>query len=199
MHKEVQARHFGASKKQMTLHTGCYYIAGKQKPFTFCGVSDSMQHDPSAVWAYLNPVLDEIKWNHPSVSKLIFFSDGPVTQYRQKNNFYLFTKQIVKKGFAEANWNFFEAGHGKGIPDGIGGTLKRTADRRVLEGADILSADDFIKNVQKHTKVSLYQIYQSDISVVEETIENSTLKTVPGTMRLHQIFFFLRRGANSHP
>lgn len=35
------------------------------------------------------------------------------------------------------SWNYYEAGHGKGAPDGIGGVTKRTADRLVAEGKDI--------------------------------------------------------------
>ena len=103
-------------------------------------------------------------------------------------NFYLLSTQIFQKGFKKASWNFFEAGHGKGIPDGIGGTLKRTADRRVLGGGNILSADDFINQVQKNTKIQLYEVSQGEISAVEEDIEDITKKTVPGTMKLHQVF-----------
>ncbi|KAI4893799.1 hypothetical protein NFI96_020780, partial [Prochilodus magdalenae] len=31
-------------------------------------------------------------------------------------------------GFTAGTWNFFEASHGKGAPDGVGGALKRRAD-----------------------------------------------------------------------
>ncbi len=34
-------------------------------------------------------------------------------------------------------WNFNEAGHGKGAPNGMGTTLKQTADKVVGEGHDI--------------------------------------------------------------
>ncbi|KAK3779335.1 hypothetical protein RRG08_028892 [Elysia crispata] len=52
-------------------------------------------------------------------------SDGPCSQYRQKHNFYLFTKHCHDLGFTSATWNFFEAGHGKGAPDGIGSSENR--------------------------------------------------------------------------
>ena len=32
------------------------------------------------------------------------------------------------------NWFFLEAGHGEGAADGVGGILKRTADRLVANG-----------------------------------------------------------------
>ena len=40
----------------------------------------------------------------------------------------------------EVLWHFFEAEHGKGASDGIGGALKRTADRMVSQRRDIRSA-----------------------------------------------------------
>lgn len=50
------------------------------------------------------------------------------TQYRQKGNFYLLSTEPYKFEFENVNWNYFEAGHGKGAPDGVGGALKRIAD-----------------------------------------------------------------------
>jgi len=34
----------------------------------------------------------------------------------------------------DGTWNFFEASHGKGAADGVGGVLKRTSDRLVKQG-----------------------------------------------------------------
>ena len=84
----------------------------------------------------------------------IFFSDGPSTQYKQKNNFYLFTPRIFKYGFKQGTWSFFESGHGKGAADGIGGTLKRIADRIVSHSTDISNVHEFI-----HFK----QVYQNKV------------------------------------
>ena len=42
-----------------------------------------------------------------------------------------------------ATWNYFKYGHGKGVPDGVGATLKRTADILVRQGADIPDAVTF--------------------------------------------------------
>ena len=64
--------------------------------------------------------------------------------------------------FSWAGWNFFAAGHGKGIPDAVGGTLKRTADRKVMEGCDILSSGDFIRVVSPRTCIKLYVVEESD-------------------------------------
>lgn len=91
---------------------------------------------------------------------------------------------MFEAGFKGASWNFLEAGHGKGIPDGVGGTLKRTADHCVRQGKeDIMNADAFIKTIQmSHTSIKLYKILQSDIDHTADKLEGKTLKTVPGTM-----------------
>nr|KAG5690558.1 hypothetical protein BaRGS_014691 [Batillaria attramentaria] len=70
--------------------------------------------------------------------------DGPTTQYRQKMNFYLFSTEVYKIGFTGGTWNFLAAGHGKGIPDGIGAAVKRAADNRVLHGADIVNSETLV-------------------------------------------------------
>lgn len=121
--EEIQSMHFGASKRQITLHTGVYYIGPNSKAESFCTVSDSLHHGPAAIWAHLEPILDMICSQH-KLSAIHFFSDGPCTQYRQKGNFYLFMKNMKEKKIKQATWNFSESGHGKGAPDGVGGAVK---------------------------------------------------------------------------
>lgn len=45
--EEVQAKHFGASKNQITLYTGMVYWDNDAQ--SFCTISDSNTHDPSAI------------------------------------------------------------------------------------------------------------------------------------------------------
>lgn len=48
-----------------------------------------------------------------------------------KKNLNLFSKQLFDMGFQCETWNFFEASHGKGAPDGVGGALKITPNAQV--------------------------------------------------------------------
>ena len=161
--EEVQAMHFGASRSQISLHTGVLYIAN-EKPFSFCSVSESTRHDPVVIWSHLNPVLEEVKKQNPEVEKVHFLSDGPTTQYRSKSNFFLLCSKMKEYGFRNASWNFSEASHGKGAPDGIGGVLKRTADRLVAQGKDILDAETFIQQViGAEVKVKIYRVTEQEI------------------------------------
>ena len=60
MAREVQGMHFGASKKQLTLHTGVIHVKDKEAE-TFCTVSDSFVHNPSGIWAHVKPIWAHVK------------------------------------------------------------------------------------------------------------------------------------------
>lgn len=70
---EVQSMHFGASKRQVTLHTVVFYTGKNQTANTFCTVSDSLNHGPAAIWTHLNPILRKIKTESPGVTSISFF------------------------------------------------------------------------------------------------------------------------------
>ena len=80
--------HFGGSHQQATLHTGDLYVS-QNDPTTFCTLSDCHLKDPVAIWAYLDPLLDKLHTDFPSVNQVHFFSDGPTTQYRQKRKMFI--------------------------------------------------------------------------------------------------------------
>ena len=62
MHSEI----FGASKKQLTLHTGVAHTGNKTaKSKTFCTVSEGLPHDPAGIRAHLIPVNEDIKTSQP--------------------------------------------------------------------------------------------------------------------------------------
>ena len=87
--REIQSMHFGASQNQITLHTGFFKTGTMESIQSFCGVSNSLQHDPASVCVFFNPVLVYIRESFPDVTTQHFVSDGPTTQYKQKGNFYL--------------------------------------------------------------------------------------------------------------
>ncbi|WAQ94248.1 hypothetical protein MAR_006719 [Mya arenaria] len=110
---EIQSMHFGASQRQVSVHTGIIY--SKEKIYPFATVSDCLMHSPA---------------------------DGPTTQYRNKTNMFMFSFKIFDLGYKYGTWNYLEAGHGKGAADGIGATVKRTADSFVLTGHEVKCAED---------------------------------------------------------
>lgn len=130
--------YFGASKHQLALHTGVVYYHlsdvseedgySKQPCISFYSVSDNLQHNACAVWAHLQPILQMIAQKFPNVNTLHFQSDRTTSQYRNRTNFFLFQYFCNLLSLESANYNFTEAGHGKGSADGIRSVIKRTAD-----------------------------------------------------------------------
>jgi hypothetical protein len=161
--REVQSAHFGASHEQVSLHTGIIY-ASPNVTEPFCTISDSVRHDACGVWAHLTPVLKHIRSNYPNVICIHFWSDSPSSQYRNRKNMFLFSREIYSFGFTCGTWNFFEAGHGKGAPDGIGAALKRTADAIVSKGIDIPNATSFYHCMNGNVAIKLHFIPSEQVS-----------------------------------
>ncbi|XP_022194488.2 uncharacterized protein LOC111052160 isoform X2 [Nilaparvata lugens] len=186
---EVQSFHFGGSRNQVTLHTGIMYTS-TEKPLPFATVSPNKEHGPAAIWAHLKPVLEYLKIEHPDVSTVHFFSDGPSSQYKQKQNFYLFTTQVYELGFQNATWSFFESSHGKGAPDGVGGALKRMANHYVAHGCDITDATVFFNLMKEKSKIKLFYVTDNDIEQSFENLPSIPLKTIAGTRGIHQVITY---------
>ena len=185
---ETQSVHFGTSRQQVSLHTGVLYYrnlttegidAAKLCCRSFCTISESMRHDPSAIWAHLKPIFSMIEDSFPQIDTLHFWSDGPTTQYRNKHSFAIFSLLHSFGKFQTATWNFTESGHGKGAADGIGGSLKRQADALVAHGQDITSASVlFSALLGAKTLTKLYMTAKDDISIIDGQFDTSAVKRV---------------------
>ncbi|KAG5880778.1 hypothetical protein JTB14_015287 [Gonioctena quinquepunctata] len=149
--EEIQAVHFGGGRQQVTLHTGVFYLKNPDdtvKAQSFCTLSDNNRHDSIAVWAHLKPIFDWLENQRPNIHAVHILSDSPVNQYRNKFVFHIVSHHL-KYFLPDINnftWNYSEPGHGKGAPDGVGGTLKRSADQAVAEGKDVTDLN-VLKNV----------------------------------------------------
>ncbi|KAI4829042.1 hypothetical protein KUCAC02_023105 [Chaenocephalus aceratus] len=160
------------------------YTAGKSQ--AYATISDSLRHDERAVWGHLKPVLDEVLSN-TGITTVHFMSDGPLTQYRNRKNVYLMCTMPFLRGIKEITWNFSEKAHGKGAPDGIGGSVKRGADAFVLQGSDIQQPQDLFSFLEKsNSNVKFYWVSEDDITRVDEALPND-VPVVKGTLNIHQV------------
>ena len=186
LNTEVQAFHFAGSRKQATLHTCVVYTANGTH--TYATISDCLRHDERAVWAHLEPVLrDAIARSEIPPSSLHVFSDGPVTQYRNRKNFYLLSTVPFLSGFQKISWNFSEKAHGKGAPDGVGGAVKRLADTAVQRGKSLQSPEDFYQFLKDQTSsVTYFWISEDAIERYDDKVP-AVVPAVKGTMKLHQV------------
>lgn len=183
--KEVQQRHYGASKQSITLHTGVIFF--QKCCQSFVTISDDNCHEPHAIWAHILPIIKLAKEINPNLKVIHHFSDGPSSQYRQKKNFFLLNFFTEKLKLSYATWSFSEAGHGKSLADGIGGAFKRQLDKRVLYGEDVINATDAHRILQRTMKtVKSFFVSSDDIKSMKKLIPEG-IRAVPGTMKLHQI------------
>ncbi|CAH0730340.1 unnamed protein product, partial [Brenthis ino] len=188
--EEIQAHQFSGSRNQVTLHTVVVYVYDKDKKYealSFCTISPCNIHQPAAIWAHLHPILIKIIENYPGIDTIHYFSDGPFSQYRQKANFYLACTKTFSYGFQAFSWSFFEAGHGKGPADGIGGFLKRAADKKVATGTDVTDALQFYEVLKESSKIQLFYVTKEEIDGIQRDIPKNLLP-LPGTKEVHQIF-----------
>ena len=182
---EIQAFHFGGSRKQATIHTIVAYTSGSHQ--SYATISDSLRHDERSVWAHLKPVLEDLKKENPTITTLHCMSDGPVTQYRNRRNFYLMSTVPILLGFKKLTWNFSEKCHGKGAPDGVGGAIKRLADDHVKKGGDIQKPEDLYQLLQSTaSNIRHFWVSETDVSRYDEAVPDN-LPPVKGTFKIHQI------------
>ena len=92
-----------------------------------------------------------------------------------------------------ANWNYFEAGHGKGWCDGIGGTVKRLADDAVTQNEVVIQdpLEFFVwsQETQNEIKIRYLFVSSEETKVCKKLLQEraDTLKPVVGTMKVHAV------------
>lgn len=137
--------------------------------------------------AHIMPLLKKYLNNkEASIDTLHFVSDSPANQYRNKKIFYFLQHFIPHKfpSLRKITWNYSEAGHGKGAPDGVGATIKRTCDRLVALGKDI---EKFVAAAkEKNENIYIEIIKGEDIEGVEKYVPDF-INCFKGTMKIHQV------------
>lgn len=189
--KEVQSMHFGPNRKELCLHTGVIYTYDFQYNETrttcACTVSECLRHDAPAIWAHLIPLIQLAFEKNPLIDTLHFQSDSPTSQYRNKYMFHIIS--ALSTDFPEIiniTWNYSEAGHGKGAPDGVGAVIKRTADNALTYGQDVSSLDQFVQVIKSQVEnVIVLTVTEHDVSLKESQIPKN-LKPFSGTLKVHQ-------------
>lgn len=192
---EVQGYHWDNS--QSTLHPFVVYYKCNDsvKSLSMCCISDHMQHNTTAVHVFLRHFVNNVKLQlaHRQIKKIIYFSDGAASQYKNYKNLTNLTYHQEDFGI-EAEWHFFASCHGKSPCDGIGGTVKRLARRASLQATSpsnyILTPEDlYTWALHKIQGINMFFVSSQKIKSHEGFLEHrySTVMTVPGT-RSHHAF-----------
>lgn len=188
--REIQSMHFGGSHDQVTLHTGVLYYrecdSNLVKSMSFCTMSECMRHDASAICAHLEQILTYVQTLLPPIRNIHFLSDGPSTQYRNKKMFFFIMHFLSKFSQNTITWNYSESGHGKGAPDGVGGSLKRMADQIVAEGKDVACYKTLVEQLSSKSNVKIFSVTLKRIEDMD-TLLPPDIPGFKGTMQTHQV------------
>lgn len=150
-----------------------------------------MVHDTVAVYAFQKHLIADIKNIAPSVEKVIYFTDGSSSQYKNKKNFVNVCHHVKDFG-KKAEWNFFASSHGKNACDGIGGTTKREITRVSLQRPytnQILTPKDVYEYCSQNISGVTYQyVSREEITENEKKLENrfQFCQRIPGTRVYHR-------------
>ena len=191
---EIQTAHW--NQEQVTIFTVAVWTKGTAGGDNVCEshaiVSDETTHDKKSVAVFMSQVIEKfIKERHPEIKQVYVFSDGPSSQFKNKYiaNFIHTLNKIV-----QIQWNYFATSHGKGVVDGIGGTVKRIVWNAVMsrKSPAVVDAQSFFELANSLTtsvKVSLVNRKEmkgiSDLLCLEECFSEALC--LPGISRFHCI------------
>lgn len=188
---EIQSFHW--VNTQATVHPFVLYFKedGKLKHKCICILSDHLKHDTAVFYCFQQILTHHIKEVHPNIKKLLYFTDGAASQYKNKKNFANLCNH--KKDFdLDAEWHFFGSSHGKNACDGVGGTTKREVAKGSLQrplNDQILNVDDMFSFCnEKLTKIKYFLIKSEEIAKISETLKKrfDCSATVVGTRSYHK-------------
>ncbi|XP_033625038.1 uncharacterized protein LOC117288334 [Asterias rubens] len=189
---ETQSAHWNHG--QATLFTAHAWI--KSNPDTTCTresyvlVSDELLHGKLSVHAFMTHIFSDLKQKYQSIQKISVFSDGASSQFKQRflfSNLHMWEEQFD----VELRWHFFATSHGKGVVDGLGGTVQRSVWRYVRSGkAEAVTPMSFFQvAAERNPNVCIHFIPKTGIEQSKTMLETHWEKTVsvPNTQKIHSV------------
>lgn len=136
-----EAQGFHWNNSMATVHPFVIYFkernqeTGKQElvNWSFVFISYCLAHNTVLVHAFQKKLMLYLRNYLPNLKKLYYFSDGSAAQYKNRKNFLNLCYHKEDFDGLEAEWHFYATSHGKGVCDGVGGTVKRLAAKASLQ------------------------------------------------------------------
>lgn len=191
---EIQdaAQAFYYNKPQCTLHPICIYFKADNelKIKSLIIIAENLKHNVEAVYQFQTKLVEYVKRQYGN-KKIIFFTDGAASQYKNKKNFLnlcLFERDFGLK----AIWNFFATSHGKSPCDALGGAFKRNVRnhnmKHPIDGID--NPKKLFEWTQKikDGKIEFIFCSQNEYDEFEKKLNDRfqrKIKTLAGTQSLH--------------
>lgn len=188
--EEIQSAYW--NMESVTLHPVVlyYHDDGEVSHSSFVVVSEVLNHNTSMVKAIIEKVMIWVKRIKPDTKFVHYWTDSPVSQYRNKMIFDVVVQHLNLFGI-QASWQYFEASHGKGACDGVGGVVKRSADTAIKSGkATITRGKEFYEwGLTTGGKIGYEYVEKAEYEEANEEIETRQKTVVPvkGTLKLHSV------------
>ena len=187
---EVQSAYF--DKGSVILHPVVTYYKDADKNLKHTSrvyISDTPSHTSGTVFAFMKQITDHVKSEYPGVKCIHYVTDSPTSQYRNQYTMYMTAYHETYFG-VRASWQYFEAGHGKGPCDGVGGTTKRLADSAVKRQTVIIqNAKDFFMwgECQNQSQIKYDYVPKSKCDDAREELLSMKTKQIKGTLDIHSV------------
>ena len=139
---------------------------------SFVLVSDDLTHTQYSVYIFMECIMKHLREKFPSIRVLNVFSDGAGSQFKQRFLFWNL-HYWQQDHHLKLTWNFFATSHGKGVVDGLGGTVKRAVWRYVRSGqVHITTAEEYAKIAeQRNPKIHVQFIAKGDIDQIKPQLD----------------------------
>ena len=130
---EAQGFHWNNAQATVLPFVIYYRHSGEECHLSYVVISDYLHHDTVAVYLFQKSLITFLKRVLPSSpKKIVHFSDGAASQYKNRKNFINLCNHEADLGIQD-EWHFSATSDGKGASDGVGGTVKRLAARASLQ------------------------------------------------------------------
>lgn len=194
-----EAQGFHWNNSMATVHPVVVYYKGKDqetgnqillhKSIVF--ISDCLTHNTVLVHVFQKKLIEFLRGIFPNLKKLYYFSDGSAAQYKNCKNFVNLCYHKEDFDGIEAEWHFYATAHGKGVCDGVGGTVKRLAAKASLQSPtdnQILTPFQLFQwGVRNIPSVTFFYVTNEEY-VEEEKVLKTRFKeavAVVGTQKFH--------------
>lgn len=201
---EVQGWYWNNS--QCTIHPFVIYYKDNNNVLQHTSliiISECLKHNFSAVRLFQQKLMTFLNTKFNAINKILFFSDGAGSQYKNKYNFYHLC-QFQNLYGCSVEWHFFATSHGKGPCDGIGGTLKRLAAKASLQRTfdnQILTANQLYEWAISGQSAMNYEYctipdYDESDKYVKQHFKN--VKVISGTQKFHAFILSSKNRLQNH-
>ena len=140
-------------------------------------ITPDKDHSHVATYHLNSYLLETIKTFIPNIEKVLFWSNGCVSQFK---SCYVFQDTAHLDSSITIDWNYFESHHGKGAVDGIGGCIKQKVFKYVKSLKVILSNTEQFANNANKVVVGVNVIYH-DTTKLQYLLNKDEAITLTGT------------------